>query len=88
MPRIRVEFYGIPRVRAGIAAKDVDATTVRELCQILAQQLPAFAAACLNNDQLSAETLLSINGRNFTRDPAIELHEGDVVLIFSADVGG
>lgn len=88
MPQIEVEFFGIPRERAGVPSIIVNAATVQTLYHELRQQLPEFAACCLKNDVLASEYLLSINGKQFTRDPTIRLTEGDQVLILSADVGG
>ena len=88
MPEIQVEFFGVPRFKAGVASAQVTANTVKELFAALREQLPEFADACLNEDQLAAEYLLSINGTQFTRDSTLLLNEGDHVLILSADVGG
>ena len=88
MPEIQVEFFGVPRLKAGLALTQVTANTVAELFATLREQLPEFADACLHGDQLKKEYLLSINGTQFTRDESFNLNEGDHVLILSADVGG
>ena len=88
MPLIQVEFFGVPRLKAGVANTHVTANTIVELFAALRAQLPEFADACLIGDQLAAEYLLSINGTQFTRDATLQLKEGDHVLILSADVGG
>ncbi len=85
---IQVEFFGIPRLKAGIASTQFIAGNVAELFAELREQLPELAEACLMGDQLAAEYLLSINGTQFTRDESLTLYEGDHVLILSADVGG
>ncbi len=88
MPQIQVEFFGVPRLKAGVASTQVTANTVADLFAELRGQLPEFAVACLKEDCLAQEYLLSINGIQFTRDETVTLNEGDHVLILSADVGG
>lgn len=88
MPAVRVEFYGVPRLRAGIDSVVVEADSVAELFSALQTMAPEFAEACLPDGQLAKEYLLNINGTSFTRDSATQLKDSDVVLILSADVGG
>ncbi|MBT5018821.1 MoaD/ThiS family protein [bacterium] len=88
MPVIQVEFYGVPKLKAGIASTQVEANTVAELLEQLKQVVPSFADACLKDDQLATDYLLNINGKSFTRDASTQLSAGDHVLILSADVGG
>ena len=85
---VRVEFYGIPRRRAGVASVDVAAGTLSEALTRAGEELPGFAAACLDGGRLGAGYLANVNGRVFTSDPSHALREGDVVLIVSADAGG
>ena len=85
---VQVEFYGIPRQRAGIASIVIEATNVGELLDNLSNELPKFAQACLTDRSLNPEFLLSVNGRHFTRDVTEVLAANDRILILSADVGG
>ena len=85
---IRIEFYGIPKQRAGVDAIDVEAATLGEALQQLSEQLPQFADACLSEGRLQPSFLANINGENFTTDPQTPLESGDAVLILSADAGG
>ena len=85
---IRIEFYGIPKQRAGVEAIDVEAATLGEAFQQLSEQLPQFAAACLAKGRLQPSCLANINGENFTTDLQAPLDSGDTVLILSADAGG
>ena len=85
--QVTVEFYGIPRRRAGKESVTVAAGTVAELLSAVARELPQlglFDAA----GRMSAHYLLSLNGRRFISDPGQALAPGDQVLILSADVGG
>ena len=85
---IRVEFYGIPRQRAGVEVTEVEAATLSEVFRQLREKLPAFAEACLNEEGLQPTYMANINGESFTSDPEMPLHSGDTVMILSADAGG
>lgn len=85
---VTIEFYGIPRLRAGVASLEVEAQTVREAVSKAAEILPDWASHCLKEGQLKKEYLMNINGLEFCRDEEKQLEEGDSLLIFSADVGG
>ncbi len=90
MPRVRLEFFGVPRQRSGIAAVDVDVAipTLSEVLLAAAKQLPEFGCHCLDGDRLQRGLIANINGRTFTSEPKTPLTDGDSVLILSADVGG
>lgn len=85
---IQVEFYGIPRARAGVPAVAVEAGTVGEVCALLFQQFPELARDCLTSSSLQPGYLASVNGVEFTRGPDRELQDGDHLLLFGSDVGG
>ena len=88
MPSVHVEFLGIPRLRAGVDAVDVDAAYLTDLLELLGRRYAAFSSSCLKDGQLRSDFLCSINGKRFVRDGRTKLSEGDCVLILSADVGG
>lgn len=86
MSRVRVEFYGLARLRAGVAELAVEAGTVREA-------LAAAQAACpglrvLRDNRVSPEYLVSVGGTRFTADPDEPLADSDTVLVLGADAGG
>lgn len=86
---VRIEFYGIPRQRAGVASIEVDAATVGAALQEAAELLPHFASDCLDGrGRLRAGYLANRNGQAFTTNPEEPLQSGDSLLILSADVGG
>ncbi len=85
---VRVEFFGIPRERAGCSAREFEASTLGELLKQTADEFPRFAEGCLTENRLREGYLANINGRTFTTDPEASLQDGDCVLIVSADVGG
>ncbi len=85
---IHVEFYGIPRQRAGCAQIDVDAADLATLLMEVGQKLPQLENVCMVRGQLKAGYLANINGRTFVSDANTALVDGDSVLILSADGGG
>jgi molybdopterin converting factor small subunit len=80
---MQVEFFGVPRERAGVARLDVQADTLGQLLEALATRIPA-----LGTDRLHPSFVASLNGDRFVSDPATPLGENDCVLILSADAGG
>lgn len=85
---VRIEFFGIPRTRAGLAHVHVEAATLGDALQRVGTMIPAWADACLLNGQLQRGLIANLNGQRFISDPATPLSPGDSVLILSADVGG
>jgi molybdopterin converting factor small subunit len=85
---IRLEFYGIVRSRAGRAALDVSARTLREALQQAVAQCPALEEVCTPDGRLRPGFLVNLNGCRFVCDEQTPLWDGDTVLLLSADVGG
>ncbi len=84
---MRVEFFGVPRERAGIAEVELQAGTIGELFVALASRFPALGEL-MTCDQSRTLVVANLNGHQFVTDPRTELDEGDRVLILSADAGG
>ena len=82
-----VEFYGIPRERAGTASLEVAAETLGELLGTLAVQIPSLGEL-IAKDRLRSALVANLNGDHFVSDPATPLDRHDCVLILSADAGG
>ncbi len=85
---IRVEFFGIPRQRAGVEFIYVEATNLREALLAISQQLPEFARACLLDGALAKGCAANLNGDAFISAGDQPLRDGDTLLILSADAGG
>lgn len=85
---VRVEFFGIPRTRAGVSHIDVEAASLRDALLAVSASLPGWSAACLNGDHLQPGLIANLNGQQFVSDPATKLATGDSLLILSADIGG
>lgn len=82
-----VEFFGVPRERAGMSGLEVQADTLGQLLGTLAARIPSF------NEFIGAERLhpafvANLNGDRFVSDPGTLLGKDDCVLILSADAGG
>lgn len=85
---VRIEFYGIPRDRAGVATADVQAASLGELIRAMVIQFPTFDGQLIAADRLLPAYVANINGERFVNDPQTPLADGDCVLILSADAGG
>lgn len=85
---VHVEFYGIPRQRAGVDGVKVEARDLGAALAMLTTAVPSFARACLEQGRLKSGYVANLNGQAFTTDPRTPLAEGDSLLILSADAGG
>ncbi len=85
---VHVEFFGIPRLRAGIAATQCQGTSLGEVLQELAERFPGLANDCFQGNRLRDAFAANLNGNRFVSDPATPLTRQDHLLIMSADAGG
>ena len=88
---IRVEFFGIPRQRAGQSAVAISLTspaTLATLLEELGQQFPGLEGECIERGALRPGYLASIDGDRFVSDPSEIIADGNSVLILSAEAGG
>src|SRR5580658_5097610 len=84
---MHVEFFGVPRERAGMSRLEVQADTLGQLLGTLVTQFPSLAKLMVAN-QLHPAFVANLNGDQFVSDPGTPLGENDCVLILSADAGG
>ena len=84
---MRVEFFGVPRERAGVAVLEMQAQTLGQLLEILAQRIPSLGDL-IAEDKLHSAFVANLNGDQFVSDPQTRLREDDNILILSADAGG
>jgi molybdopterin converting factor small subunit len=80
---MHVEFFGVPRARAGLSRLELQAETLGQMLQALAVKVPSLGAG-----RLHPSFIASLNGDRFVSDPSTPLGEDDCVLILSADAGG
>lgn len=85
---IRVEFFGIPRERAGCGSILVAGATLGEVLLAVELQIPALRPDCLGGGHLSKSCIANLDGKSFCREPETPVPQGSTVLILSADVGG
>jgi molybdopterin converting factor small subunit len=85
---VTVEFYGMPRQRAGRAELTVAAATVAEVLAAVARACPRLADLVREDGRLAPHYLLSLDGREFVADPRQALRPGERLLLLSADAGG
>jgi molybdopterin converting factor small subunit len=85
--QVTVEFFGIPRHRAGRAELAVPAGTVAELLAAIERACPALAGL-VRDGRVSPHYLLSLDGRRFLTDLQQPVRPGERVLLLSADAGG
>ncbi len=87
-PLVWVEFYGIPRLRAGRATLEVRAGTVAEVLAATERACPGLSGLVQIDGAWSPGYLVSLNGQEFIEDPRHKVREGDRLLLLSADAGG
>ena len=85
--RMHVEFFGVPRERAGVSALEVHADTLGQLLGTLAARMPSLSEI-IRDDRLHPAFVANLNGDRFVTDPGTPLAGDDFVLILSADAGG
>ncbi len=84
---VRVELFGIPRRRAGVAFADARGSRLRDVLADLADRFPGLET-CIDRDRLLPGYIANLNGDRFISDPDTALSPGDSLLILSADAGG
>lgn len=89
---VRVEFFGIPRERAGTpdttVEVDGDVARMSDVLSELANRFPSLSETCFDNGRLLADYRASIDGDRFVSGPDEFVRTGEVILIMSADAGG
>ena len=87
MPDVTIEFYGIPRERAGRAELTVQAATVADALAAVQRHCPAWDD--LRRDgRLAPHYRLSVDGQRFVTEMSERLTAGTRLLLLSADAGG
>ena len=90
--QMRVEFFGIPRVRAGVAAAAFELPgreiSLAQVLALLAERYPQLTPDCISNGSLGAGFTANVNGERFVRNPSTPIAAGETLLFFSTDAGG
>jgi molybdopterin converting factor small subunit len=85
---VTVEFFGVPRARAGRPDLTVSAATVGEALATVASACPKLADVVRSDGRLAPHYLLSRDGERFVRGLDEPLRDGERLLLLSADAGG
>ncbi len=83
-----VEFFGVPRHRAGRAELRVAAGTVAEVLARVGCACPGLTGLTRPDGRLAPHYLLSVDGQRFVTDMREEIRGGERLLLLSADAGG
>lgn len=90
--QIKVELFGIPRLRAGVAEFFVEVDshqrTLENVFIQIEKDLPDLARELFVDGQLRKDFVVNISGNEFTRSKDKRLAEDDSVLLMSSDAGG
>jgi molybdopterin converting factor small subunit len=87
MSEVIIEFYGIPRERAGRADLTVHAATVGAALSEVERACPGLRGLC-HAGRLAQHYRLSLDGREFLTSFGQALPQGARLLLLSADAGG
>jgi len=88
-PRVHVELFGVPRLRAGASRLAVEAVDIGEALRALSRACPALWGSVLSSEGSPRPAYtLNINGQRFTTDPSTPLRDGDSLIVLAVDVGG
>jgi sulfur-carrier protein len=85
---VTVEFFGVPRARAGRAELTVSASTVGAALAEVAAACPRLADMLRPDGRLAPHYLLSRDGERFVSGMGEPLRQGERLLLLSADAGG
>ncbi len=85
---ISVEFFGIPRARAGVEKTTASGDCLGDVLADLAASFPDLAEACIEDRHLRAGYTANLCGERFVTDPNTPLSDGDTLLLLNLDAGG
>jgi hypothetical protein len=83
-----VEFFGVPRAKAGRPTLRVAADTAGNVLRLVEAACPDLAGLVHPDGRLAPHYLLSLDGREFVTSLDRLLRPGDRLLLLSADAGG
>lgn len=85
---ITVEFYGLPRQRAGRAEFTTAARTVNDALAAVRTACPGLSGLFLLDGRLNPHYLVSLNGERFVTDLSESLAPDARLLLLGTDAGG
>jgi sulfur-carrier protein len=87
-PSVTVELFGLARHRAGRAELTVAGRSVGDLLRAVGRVCPGLSEVVRDDDTLSRQYLVSVDGTHFVEDAAELVPVGSRLLILGADAGG
>lgn len=87
MSEVIIEFYGIPRQRAGRADLPIRADTVSDALAAVVKACPGLHDVLLRGN-LAPHYRVSVDGNRFVTEMNERLAPGTRLLLLSADAGG
>jgi molybdopterin-guanine dinucleotide biosynthesis protein A len=88
VPRIRVELFGIARLRAGVSETSVRGGELGEALADLGRVCPALEGPVTVGGRLRPSFAVNLNGDRFITDPNSRLDDGDRLIVLDLDLGG
>ncbi|MEC9091311.1 MAG: MoaD/ThiS family protein [Planctomycetota bacterium] len=89
---VKVEFFGVPRLRAGVADFFVEVAADRnrlgDVLMKIQREIPELTKECFADGKLRKEYVVNVSGKEFTRSLGRVVSPGDSLLIMSSDAGG
>ena len=89
---VTIEFFGVPRQRAGTERVEIEAASLGEALAVLSERFGGMAEVCFDVcdevGRLRSGYVANLNGDRFVSEPDTPLADGDSLLILSADAGG
>jgi len=85
---VKIELFGIPRARAGVAEATSNGDCLGEVLVELAVRYPELAATCIDGKNLRPGYAVNLRGERFVTDPETSLCNGDTLLLLGLDAGG
>jgi molybdopterin converting factor small subunit len=86
--QVAVEFFGIPRSRAGLARTTASGANLGDVLADLSRNFPSLAETCIEGRMLRHGFIANLNAERFVTSPDVTLHDGDTLLLMSLDAGG
>ncbi len=82
-PMAELEFFGRARMQMGLRGMSVPIGT---LCEVLGCMAPSVDL--FDGDSIAKQYLISLDGLDFVRNPAIPVGEGERIIVLDSSVGG
>ncbi|HCA48837.1 MAG: hypothetical protein CMM06_02490 [Rhodopirellula sp.] len=90
--KIKIEYYGIPRQRVGLASEilefEGEQMGIHDVILAISNRHPEFQQHCMDGTRIDKNFTVNLNGDRFYQEDDGVAHDGDSLLILSMDAGG